>query len=170
MKTFLSRYCQFLGQPESQQGAVATYSIAIVLFSIVMVSIMQGFYLGNKKEYQTQVELADWLHHSALRLEMSVRLDRNEDAALGAIKKENINNDSRTLVVLLSETAVENGLILARLEQRQAKVTLTLNKANFSDVMTWLDALEVDGIAADQVNITYVDKNIAEVILTFTED
>jgi len=164
MKTFLSRYCQFLGQPESQQGAVATYSIAAVVFSAVIVFIMQGFYLENQKEYQTQAALTDWLTQNTVRLSRAAHWQQ----AYNSGKKEPIKRDNRTLVMLLSETAASKNLIVSRLEHRQAKVTVNFKNTYFSELMIWLASLEKTGITVDQANITYIEKNKADATLTFT--
>ncbi|MDB9953030.1 type II secretion system protein M [Porticoccaceae bacterium] len=164
MKTFLRRYCQFLGQPESQQGAVATYSIAIVVFSLAIVFIMQGFYTGSKKEYQEQALLTDWLMRNTAQLSSAAELQQaatNEKTGI-------IKRDNRTLVMLLSETAASKNLIVSRLEHRQAKVTVNFKNTYFSELMIWLASLEKRGITVDQANITYIEKNKADATLTFT--
>jgi len=164
MKSFLNRYCQFFGQPESQQGAVGTYSIAVVIFSAVIIFMMQGFYLGNKKEYQDQAALTDWLIRNTVQLSSAAELQQAAtDERIGAIKRDN-----RTLVMLLSETAASKNLTVSRLEHRQAKVTVNFKNTYFSELMIWLASLEKRGITVDQANITYIEKNKADATLTFT--
>lgn len=163
MKDLLERYCHFFGRPQAQQGAVVSYSIATVVFSSIIIFLLQGFYLEAKKEYQAQVALIDWLNQNRAHLTRASRPDQTANS--GLIKKDN-----RTLVVLLSETAVDNKLALSRLEQRQSKVTVNLNEASFKGLITWLATLADHGVNLGQANISYIENNIANATLTFTKD
>lgn len=161
-KSILRYYCQILGQPEKNRHALVAYSVIIIFLLIIVVMPLRKYYQDSQAVYKQRQQLADWLIQQRPSLMAAAKSHRQSG------KQPESNRDQRTLMRLISETALTQNLILSRLEQRQANVTVTLEKQPLSKIMAWIQYLtEQHQIEIEQASVKYVGTNQASATLTF---
>ncbi len=82
------------------------------------------------------------------------------------------DQDGKTLVTLLSETAGDSALLLTQIEQRQSSVTVSIENQSFSGVFNWLRLLSIKhDVIIGQATMTYFDSDRvnARIELNFTQ-
>ena len=165
MESLVNGYCRFLGQPVENKAAVISYTIALVVVLFAAILPLHNYYQAHKQDYIQQAELADWLQSQHQQLVGAAAYAKQEQA--GDLQDD---AENRTLVALLSETAGEAELLLARLEHRRPLVIVSIENQSFSGVFNWLRSLtgEYD-VIVDQASMTYVDADKVNARLVFKQ-
>lgn len=166
MESLINGYCRFLGQATENKAAVISYTVAVLVVLLVAILPLHNYYQAHKQDFIQQSELAIWLQSQHQQLDRAATYAKQEQA--GILQDE---ADNRTLVVLLSETAGEAELLLARLEHRRPLVIVSIENQSFSDVFNWLRSLtdEYD-VIVDQANMTYVAEDKVNARLAFKQN
>ena len=162
MEALINRYCRFLGQGVENRSAVISYTIAMMIVLLVAIFPLFNFYTKHKQDFVEQRDLAVWLQSQQQQLDMAAAYVEENQGGHLRIK------DDRTLVALLSESAEENGLLLAQLEQRQSSVTVRIENQSFSGAFNWLRYLVSEhDVIIDQAAMNYVDSDRMNARFTF---
>ena len=162
-KSILRYLCQIFGQPEKQGHALVAYGVLVILVLVIVVLPVKEYYQESRATYQQRHQLADWLIQQRPSLMAAAKSHRQSG------KQPESNRDQRTLMRLISETAQAQNLKLSRLEQRQANVTVTLEKQQLSQIFVWLqDITHTHKVNVEQASVGYADTNKANATLTFS--
>lgn len=159
----LRRYLHFIRRPEKLAYALILYSSLTLLLMVVLVLPLKDYQRESRENYRHQRDLEKWLWQNQSRLVTA------RDSYQQAKQDQPAKGDKRTLMRLVSEIAETQNLKLSRLEQRQANVTVSLEKQPLSKSLKWLQKLAEDHqVNIEQVSLRYTDLGKVSATLTFS--
>ena len=167
MESLINGYCRFLGQGVQNKPAVISYTVAALVVLFTAISPLHNYYKDHKQDFIQQRDLLVWLQEHRDELDLAA-VSALENRAGGLPSDQ----DGKTLVTLLSETAGDSALLLTQIEQRQSSVTVSIENQSFSGVFNWLRLLSIKhDVIIGQATMTYFDSDRvnARIELNFTQ-
>lgn len=139
--------------------AIGFVLVAALIYSQVLLPSYQNYNL-QKRSYQDQIALNDWLAQNRQRLE--------QVAASGRVKQ---NRSGKAAVLsTISESAKQAGIELNRIEPHSKRVVVAIDKVSFTDLLAWLQVLSVQHqILISEASINRVGENLASARLSLSE-
>jgi general secretion pathway protein M len=139
----MKNYLESLQQRERNLVLSLAGVLAIAVVYFILYQPLQSRLELAQKSLQREVKLLQWIEVNATKL-----------AKLRGGGKDSLNTDSSgSLDQIVNSSARQFGLIINRLQPQNNKLNVTLEKAQFSQILQWLGQLQQkNGITIDSVD------------------
>jgi type II secretory pathway component PulM len=161
MNQIISRAWQIIGYSEGQRTVVTVCLISAIGMAIILLFPAISYYKSNKYNYLEQVDISLWVGNNLQNIS-------NKFLSEKAAKISGELVTEKSLFSLISETS-KKGMI-SRIEQRGSTVVVTIDKARFSDLLSWLsEDLSPYGIDVQRTTISYIDGDTVNAQIIFSK-
>lgn len=133
MNTLLQKFRQ-LSEREQRLVVLVAAFMALLLFYLLVWSPLNQSVQRNQAAIESQQELLSWVQQNANRI---IQLKQSGSTA---------SRFNGSLTQAINQSANQNDIMITRMQPQGDQLQVWVDEADFNKVLTWLEAIENQGI------------------------